>query len=44
MERCENIGSRSMPKPYPSVCGDTTEDINIEFYGVSQRKKQYNAI
>ena len=30
--------SGSVPQPYPSVCGDTAEDLGVALYGVSERK------
>ena len=36
--------SGSVPQPYPSVCGDTAEDLGVALYGVSEREKQYDAV
>ena len=44
MERGKNHRSGSVPQPYPSVCGDTAENLSVALYGVSVREKQHNAV
>ena len=44
MERGKNHRSGSVPQPYPSVCGDTAENLSVALYGVSEREKQHNAV
>ena len=44
VERGKDHRSGSVPQPYPSVCGDTAEDLGVALYGVSEREKQYDAV
>ena len=39
VERRKNYRGRGMPKPHPSVCGDTTEDFRVTLHGVSKREE-----
>ena len=38
------VNAEVCPDPYTHVGRDTTENISIEFYGISQGKKQYDAV
>ena len=40
----EDYRSRGMSRPYSSICRNTTEDCNIEIYGIPKRKKQHDAV
>lgn len=44
LERSAHNSSRSVPRPCAYVCGNTTENEYIKFYGISKRKEQYDDI
>ena len=44
VKRGKDHRSGSVPQPYPSVCGDTAENLSVALYGVSVREKQHNAV
>ena len=44
MERDKDFGSGSMPRSYPSIRGNPSEILSVEYYGISKGKEQYNAV
>lgn len=44
LEKGENRRGRGLPRSYPHVGRDTAEIFGLEFYGVSEGKKQPDAV
>ena len=44
MERDKDISSGGMPRSYPSIRGNPSEILSVEYYGISKGKEQYNAV
>ncbi len=44
VKRGKDHRSGSVSQPYPPVCRETTENVDIALYGVSEREEQYNAV
>ena len=44
MEEGEYYRGRSMPRPHPHACRNSTEIFRIKFHGIHKRQEQFNDI